>query len=144
MQPKEHIVPLCLPPEIRVGIIKFQAENELSEIYSCQLLITKQLYQLKKISKEVYEYYTAQFSRKLRSERQPKPLTPTEQAAKQKQDELTRKFRLVIDDWNYDHKPQNLNGKMVSWKEYWLAQAEQNKDNPGAQELIRKYVEKQT
>lgn len=143
MRQTEHRIPICLAPEIRVGLFQKMAKEAVSEMYSIQQYIVRGLYQDHHICKEVYDYYMMEYSRKLKSEREIKQnsaMSRQELESKQKQDELTRKFRMVADDWNYDHKPQKLEGKTVSWREYWLAQAQKHPDNPGAQLIMQKYV----
>ena len=62
---QEHIVKICLPPELYLAVTKFQMQKEISRFYAGLLLITKATYQEQLITKEVYEKYLYRYSRKL-------------------------------------------------------------------------------
>ena len=81
---QEHIMKLCLPPELYLAVIKYQAQKELGKSYAGLLLVTKAAYQEKLISKEVYEKYLYRYSRKLVPEEEPQKLTTEQQKEKQK------------------------------------------------------------
>jgi hypothetical protein len=38
---QEHIIKICLPPELYLAVIKFQAEKEIGKSYAGLLLLTK-------------------------------------------------------------------------------------------------------
>ena len=82
---QEHIMKLCLPPELYFAVIQFQAANQLGKPHAGLLLITKAAYQEHLITKEVYEKYQYRYSRKLIPDEQPQKLTTEEQKEKQKQ-----------------------------------------------------------
>ncbi|MGA2681026.1 MAG: hypothetical protein ABSF44_04410 [Candidatus Bathyarchaeia archaeon] len=89
---QEHIMKICLPPELYLAVIKFQGQKELGKFYAGLLLLTKALYQEQLITKEVHEKYVYRYSRKLVPEEQPQKLTIEEQKQKQKIDERARAF----------------------------------------------------
>ena len=62
---QEHIVKLCLPPELHLALVKFQAKHELGRPYAGLLLLTKALYQEQLISRETYERLLYRYSRRL-------------------------------------------------------------------------------
>jgi hypothetical protein len=131
---REHIVRLCLAPELRVGLIKFQAEKEVSDSYGLLQLITKGLYQEKKISREVYEVFMQRYSRKLVTSVSEPKLTGSELKSQQKLEELRRWFESVKAEFFKDHRPL-ASGK--SWCEYVLGEAEKYKDTlPIAAEVL--------
>lgn len=143
MTSKPHGVQLFLAPEIRSAIIKYMAKHDLDKEYACQQLIVKQLRTEQLLNVETYELYLNRYGRTVSKEAEPIKLSATQLQEKQKQDELTRMFRNVASQWTLDHKPQNLGGKYVSWKEYWITKANEHPENEGAQELLKKYVRPQ-
>ena len=122
---REHIVPLCLAPELRMGLIRFQANKELGETYAALLLLTKALYQEQVISREDYERFTQRYSCKLVPPSAPRKLTSAEMAEQQKLEEKRRWFEMAKAEWNKDHRPVS-SGK--PWREDVLAEAEKYKD----------------
>ena len=130
---REHIYRVCLAPELRVGLIKFQAEKELGEVYALLLLITKALYLEQKISREAYEFFSRRYSRKL--------VMPTKEdingnvEEQQKLQETRRWFVGVKAEFFKDHRPL-ASGK--SWRDYVLGEAEKYKDLlPEAVEVLK-------
>jgi len=121
----EHIVRLCLAPELRVALIKFQAEKEVGDSYALLQLITKGLYQEKKINREVYEVLMQRYSRKLVPPICEPKLTGLELQEQQKLEELRRWFESVKAEFFTDHRPL-ASGK--SWRDYVLSEAEKYKD----------------
>jgi len=68
------VLKLCLPPELHLALIKFQARHELGRPYAGLLLLTKALYQEQLITREVYERLLYRYSRRLVPEASaPKP-----------------------------------------------------------------------
>ena len=61
---QEHIMKLCLPPELYLAVTKFQVQKEIGKSYAGLLLITKAAYQEQLITKETYEKYLCRYSRK--------------------------------------------------------------------------------
>ena len=104
----EYKVPVFLPPEIRVAIIKDCGDKEIDKIYCCQQHIIKSLYCESKITEEVYKKYMQQFSKKITCNIEaPKPLTYADMQAKQKIDEETRYFRdIKTREWSLHLKPE--------------------------------------
>ena len=76
---QEHIMKLCLPPELYMAVIQFQAREELGKSYAGLLLVTKAAYQEKLISREVYEKFLYRYSRKLVPQEEPQRLTAEQQ-----------------------------------------------------------------
>ena len=107
---QEHVMKICLPPELYFAVIKFQAQKELGKSYAGLLLLTKAVYQEQLINREVYEKYMYRYSRKLIPEEQPKKLTSEEQKQKQKMDEKARAFEGATSHWN-----EYLNEKSRKW-----------------------------
>lgn len=69
---QEHIIKICLAPELYLAITKFQVQKEVGKSSAGLLLITKALYQEQLITKEVYEKYLYRYSRKLFQKSNPK------------------------------------------------------------------------
>jgi hypothetical protein len=111
-----HSIQLFLAPEIRSALIQFMAKNDLGQEYATLLLLVKALYQERLIEKEVYEIYVSRYSRKLVVE-QPQKLTVTELQEKQKLDEKTRYFSMVLDQWHI-HGPDWHQKKLTEAKEW--------------------------
>jgi hypothetical protein len=132
---REHVVHLCLAPELRVGLIKLQAEMEVGDSYALLFLLTKALYQERKINREVYELYTRRYSRKLVPSIEERKLTPSELLEQQKLEEKRCWFEGVKADFFRDHRPL-ASGK--SWREFVLGEAEKYKDIlPVASEVLK-------
>ena len=128
---QEHIMKICLPPELYLAVIKFQVQKEIGKSYAGLLLITKAAYQEQLIPKEVYEKYLYRYSRKLVPEEHPQKLTSEEQKAKQKMDEKARAFDGAASQWS-DH----LN---VTWRKWWISEAEKWQDKiPEAKAFLQK------
>ena len=112
---QEHIMKLCLPPELYLAVIKFQVQKELGKSYAGLLLVTKAAYQEKLISREVYEKYLYRYSRKLVQEEQPQRLATEQQKEKQKLDEKARTFNILPSQWGI-HPDQE-------WRRRWINDA---------------------
>jgi hypothetical protein len=97
---QEHVIKICLPPELCLAIAKFQVQKEIGKAYAGLLLITKAAYQEQLISKEAYEKYLYRYSRKLVPEDKPAKLTTEELNLKQKLEEKTRIFNMVLSHGN--------------------------------------------
>ena len=106
---QEHIIKLCLPPELYMAIIQFQAREELGKSYAGLLLVTKAAYQEKLINKEIYEKYLYRYSRKLVPEEEPQRLTAKKQKEKQKIDEKTRTFSILPSQWEIHTSQSGVN-----------------------------------
>jgi hypothetical protein len=128
---QEHIMKICLPPELYLAMIKFQAQKELGKSHAGLLLITKAAYQEQLITKEVYEKYLYRYSRKLVPEEEPAKLKSEEQKAKQKMDEKARAFNGAASQWN-DHLS-------LTWRKWWINEAEKWQDKiPEAKAFLQK------
>ena len=128
---QEHIIKLCLPPELCLAVAKFQVLKEIGRSYAGLLLLTKAVYQEQLITKEEYEKYLYRYSRKLVPEEQPKKLTSEEQKVKQKQDEKARTFAMLASQWEL-HPSQE-------WRQRWISEAEKWQDQiPEAKALLNK------
>ena len=123
---RDHIIPLCLAPELRMALIKVCAKREISETYALLSLITKALYQEQAISREDYERFSQRYASKLVPPAPPRKLTATELAEQQKLDEKRRWFESVKAEWHNDHIPSSVTGK--PWREVVLSEAEKYKD----------------
>jgi hypothetical protein len=131
---REHIVPLCLAPELRMGLIRFQANKELGETYAALLLLTKALYQEQVISREDYERFTQRYSCKLVPPPVPRKLTSAEMAEQQKLEEKRRWFEMAKAEFHKDHRRLS-SGR--TWREDILAEAEKYKEKlPVAAEIL--------
>jgi hypothetical protein len=125
---QEHIVKLCLPPELYLALAKFQVGKEVSRSKAGLLLLTKAAYQEKLIERDAYEKLTLRYSRKLIPESAPK-LTDPERLERQKLEEKGRLFESVLAQWELMHRP--------GWRESWLAEAAKYADRvPQAQRLL--------
>jgi len=82
---QEHIMKICLPPELYLAVIKFQVEKEIGKSYAGLLLLTKAAYQEQLITREDYEKFQYRYSRKLVAEEQPQKLTSEQQKEKRRQ-----------------------------------------------------------
>ena len=131
---REHVVCVCLAPELRVALLKFQAEKEVGDCYALLQLITRGFYQDKKISREVYEFFMERYSRKLPPSIPEHKLTGPELREQQKLEEKRRWFVMAKDQFFLDHRPLT-SGK--TWREYVLDEAEKYKDKlPVAVEIL--------
>ena len=128
---QEHIMKLCLPPELYLAIIKYQAKKDLGKSYAGLQLVNKALYQENLISKEVYEKFLYRYSRKLVPEEEPPRLTSEQQKEKQKLDEKARTFRMLPSQWDI-HTDQE-------WRQRWINDAINWQDKiPEAKEFLKK------
>jgi hypothetical protein len=103
---QEHIMKLCLPPELYFAVIQFQAANQIGKPHAGLLLITKAAYQEHLITKEVYEKYQYRYSRKLIPDEQPQKLTTEQQKEKQKMDEKARSYIGIYSQWTQHPDPK--------------------------------------
>jgi len=128
---QEHIMKICLPPELYLAVINYQAQKELGKSYAGLLLVTKAAYQEKLISREVYEKYLYRYSRKLVPEDEPQRLTSEQQREKQKLDEKARTFSILPSQWDI-HPDQK-------WRQRWIEEAEKWQDIiPEAKQFLKK------
>ena len=128
---QEHIMKICLPPELYLAVIKFQVEKEIGKSYAGLLLLTKAAYQEKLITREDYEKFQYRYSRKLVAEEQPQKLTSEQQKEKQKMDEKARTFSLLISQWELHTK--------LEWRQRWIDEAQKWQDKiPEAKQLLQK------
>ncbi len=128
---QEHIMKICLAPELYLAMTKYQVQKEIGKTYAGLLLLTKALYQEKLISKEVYEKFVYRYSRKLVPEEQPQKLTAEQQKNKQKLDEKARSFGLAYNQWDTHLDPE--------WRQWWINEAKKYQDTiPEAKEFLRK------
>jgi len=131
---QEHIMKICLPPELYLAITRFQVQKEIGKSYAGLLLITKAALQEQLITKEVYEKYLFRYSRKLVPEEHPQKLTTEQQKDKQKIDEKARSFGSAYDQWNLHPD--------VKWRQRWIDEAKKYQDTmPEAKEFLRKVQE---
>lgn len=99
------------------------ANNGLDKEYSCLKLLNKALFQEKLISREVFEIYDNRYSRKIVADSCLEAKMSLEQRqAKQKLDEKTRFFSMVLDQWHI-HGP-DWKAKMFTEAEKWKDQIE--------------------
>jgi len=129
---QDHIFKLCLPPELYLGVIKFQAEKEIGRPFAGLLLLTKAAYQEHLISQDVYETLTYRYSRKLVTEdsiQSKKSLGQLQEDQKIKN--KNQQFGNVLSQWHL-HPDQK-------WRQAWLEQAEEWKTRcPNARILLEK------
>jgi hypothetical protein len=129
---QEHILKICLPPELYMAVIQFQAKQELGKSYAGLLLVTKALYQEKLICREAYEKFLYRYSRKIVPPEEPMRLTAEQLKEKQKLDEKTRTFSMLPSQWDI-HPSQD-------WRKKWIMEAEKWQDKiPEAREFLRKH-----
>jgi hypothetical protein len=117
---QEHVIKICLPPELCLALAKFQVQKEIGKAYAGLLLITKAAYQEQLITREVYEKYLYRYLRKLVPEDKPAKLTSEELEQKQKLEEKTRLFSMVLSQWEL-HPSQE-------WRQRWIREAEKWQD----------------
>jgi hypothetical protein len=131
---QEHIMKICLPPELYLAVTKFQVQKEIGKSYAGLLLITKAVYQEQLITKETYEKYLYLYSRKLIPEEQPQKLTAEQQKDKQKMDEKARSFSAAYNQWNLHPDPK--------WREWLINEAKKWQDLiPEAKTFLQKVHE---
>jgi hypothetical protein len=129
---QEHIMKICLAPELCLAVTKYQVQKEIGKTYAGLLLLTKALYQENLITKDVYEKFVYRYSRKLVSEEQPQKLTTEQQKEIQKLDEKARSFPAANTQWNDPHPSRE-------WQQHWINEAEKWQDKiPEAKEFLQK------
>ena len=135
MESREHVLKLCLPPELHLALIKFQARHELGRPYAGLLLLVKAMYQEQLISREVYEAYVYRYSRRLTFENAIESKMSREQVVeRQRLEQKARQFKLVMDQWS-------IHG--AEWRQKWLLEAEKWHDRlPEARLLLEKFAGK--
>ena len=130
----EHVVKICLAPELRSALIKYMAKHDLDKQYAILHLLTKALYTEQLISKEVYEVYSYRYSRKLvQSQHIEQIMTKEQREHREMLENKTRQFSLVLEQWD-------IHG--LEWRKKWLAEAEKWKDEVPNAKLILALGEK--
>jgi hypothetical protein len=128
---QEHIMKICLAPELYMAMTAYQVQKGIGKSYAGLLLLTKALYQEKLITEEVYEKFVYRYSRKLVPEEPPLKLTVEQQKNKQKLDEKARSFGAVYSQWDTHLDPE--------WRQRWINDAKKYQDTmPEAKEFLRK------
>ena len=128
---QEHIMKICLAPELYMAMTKYQAQKEIGKTYAGLLLLTKALYQENLITKDVYEKFVYRYSRKLVPEEQPQKLTTEQQKEKQKLDEKARSFPAVYSQWSTHLNPE--------YRHWWINEAKKYENTmPEAKEFLKK------
>jgi len=129
---QEHIMKICLAPELYMAMTKYQVQKEIGKTYAGLLLLTKALYQENLINKDIYEKFVYRYSRKLVPEEQPQKLTTQQQKEKQKLDEKARSFPAAFSQWNDPHPGPN-------WRQWWIDEAKKYQDAiPEAKAFLQK------
>lgn len=123
-----HGIQLFLAPEHRAALIQFMAKKGLGQEYAALNLLNKAVYQEQLITKEVYEVYNYRYSRKLVNDNLEAKMSLEMRQEKQRIEDMTRKFKMVVDQWG-DH-PDPL------WRQRWLKVAEEWKDRVPTAQLI--------
>lgn len=125
---KQHIIRLCLAPELRSALIKYMAKHDLDKEYAALHLLVKALYTEQLISKEVYEVFSYRYSRRLVRNDLERLMTQEQLRAKQELEHKAKLFSMVLDQWH-------LHGE--EWRRKWIAEAEKWKDKvPNAQLIL--------
>jgi hypothetical protein len=118
MKANDHIIKICLAPELRSAVIKYMAKHDLDKQFAILHLLTKALHAEQLISREVYEVYSYRYSRKLVSDIEH---VMTQEQLKEKQliEQKARTFSMVLDQWH-------IHGE--EWRRKWVLEAEKWKD----------------
>ncbi len=103
---QEHIMKICLPPELYLAVIKFQVEKEIGKSYAELLLLTKATYQKQLITREDLREIPIPLFSQACCEEQPQKLTSEQQKEKQKMDEKARTFSSLISQCQIRKSPQ--------------------------------------
>jgi hypothetical protein len=128
---QEHIVKICLPPELYMAVTQFQVNKKIGKCYAGLLLITKAAYQEQLIGKEDYEKFVFRYSRRLVPEEQPKQLSPEQLNMQKKIEATARSFANVLDQWEQHPDPK--------WRQHWIDEAKKWQDKiPGAEAILQK------
>jgi hypothetical protein len=128
---QEHIMKICLPPELYLAVIKFQVEKEIGKSYAGLLLLTKAVYQEQLITREDYEKFQYRYSRRLVAEEKPQKLTSEQQKEKQKMDEKARTFSSLISQWELHPS--------VEWRQRWISEGQKWENQiPEAKAFLQK------
>ncbi len=130
----EHVLRLCLPPELRVALIQYQAKNELGDAYAGLLLLTRQLYQEKLIEREAFEILTYRYSRKLREDPDKVKASLAELRNRDVICEKTFRFKEILGTWHTLSK---------ELKVAWVKEAEKWEDSIPAAKMIVALGQKQ-
>jgi hypothetical protein len=128
---QEHIMKICLPPELYLAVIKFQVEKEIGKSYAGLLLLTKAVYQEQLITRDDYEKFQYRYSRRLVAEEKPQKLTIEQQKEKQKMDEKARTFSSLISQWELHSS--------VEWRQRWISEGKKWENQiPEAKAFLQK------
>jgi hypothetical protein len=128
---QEHIIKICLPPELYMAVTQFQVNKKIGKCYAGLLLLTKAAYQEQLIGKENYEKFVFRYSRRLVPEEQPKQLSPEQLNEQKKLQTTTRSFWNVLDQWEQHPDPK--------WRLYWITEAKKWQDKiPEAKAILQK------
>lgn len=129
MNNQEHVLKLCLPPEIQLGIIKYQAKHELGRPYAGLSLLVKSLHSEGLLDKETYDVLMMRYSRKLVKDQEPQKLSLKELQEKQQLNEKTRYFQAILaSEWQLHES--------LEWRRKVLASAQEWKDQIPAAKMV--------
>lgn len=128
---REHQLTLFLPPELHLALIKYQAQKELGRPYAGLLLITKQIYQEKLITKELYDIFVNRYSRKLVPENfKEQEIVMQKRELKVKLENMNKTMGYALQEWGLHN---------VEWKIKWIEKARSFKDQiPNANLILEK------
>ena len=114
----QHTIILHCGPAIRSALIKYMAKNDLDKEFAGLCLLSKSLRSEGFLSEDDYKESIHRYNRPVYKMVEPRQLTHEELNEKQKVDEKTRVFRMVLDQWYYkDHRP--------GWKHSWIEEAKE-------------------
>jgi len=123
---REHVIYLCLKPEVRFALMAKAAREKISMAYQAHLYVIEGLYRDGLLDEETYHYLRQEYSKpKLRHEPKPTPQDNSEEKLAEKREI----YRMVIEQWlEHDEK----------WREYWIRKAENDRDIiPEANEILK-------
>lgn len=131
----DHVVKLCLAPELRSALNHYGAKHDLDKQFAALHLLVKALKCEGLLDVDAADYFLSKYSKTISSMSDrvllsAKPKTPLEMEAKQKLDERNRLFAMVIEQWDLPHK--------AGWKDNWLKQAEKAPECCEAVRLLEK------
>ena len=124
---REHGVLLYLDKTLYKAFIKLQADKGLGRSYAGLLPFVEGLYQLGYLSKEEYKIHFQKYNTPLTEE--PKPLTKQQMQEREKLKQLTKTFRMILEQW------ETASDKS---KQYYIRKAEQYKQLPEAKEILKR------
>jgi len=98
---KEHGLLLFLPPELSMGLIKYQAAHELGRTYAGLSLVNESLFRNNCIAEDVYEHFRERYSLPLvpKAKQEPKILSRMEQQEKTKIARFEKQFSGALAQW---------------------------------------------